>query len=39
MRHEKLYFAVNWSITWTAATKNAPDMQRRVAEILAKEFP
>jgi uncharacterized protein with HEPN domain len=33
------YFAVNWSIVWAAATKNAPVLRRQVADILAKEFP
>jgi uncharacterized protein with HEPN domain len=33
------YFAVNWSIVWTAATKNTPVLQHKVAEILAREFP
>jgi uncharacterized protein with HEPN domain len=33
------YFAVDWSLVWAAATEDAPALQRRVAEILAKEFP
>jgi uncharacterized protein with HEPN domain len=33
------YFAVNWSIVWTAATKNTPVLRDMIAEILAREFP
>jgi uncharacterized protein with HEPN domain len=33
------YFAVNWSIVWVAATKNAPELRAQVAAILASEFP
>lgn len=33
------YFAVNWSIVWTAAAKNAPTLRSKVADILAREFP
>jgi len=33
------YFAVAWSIVWVAATEEAPALSRRVAEILAREYP
>ena len=33
------YFSVNWSIVWSAATRNVLDLKSRVADILAKEFP
>ncbi|RLC72407.1 MAG: DUF86 domain-containing protein [Chloroflexi bacterium] len=32
------YFAVDWSIVWVAATQDAPDLRRKVARILAKEY-
>lgn len=32
------YFSVNWSIVWVAATQDAPDLRRKVAEILAEEY-
>jgi uncharacterized protein with HEPN domain len=33
------YFRVDWSIVWTTATQDARDLRRKVAEILAKEYP
>ena len=33
------YFAVNWSIVWVAATQDAPGLRRKVARILAEEYP
>jgi uncharacterized protein with HEPN domain len=33
------YFAVDWSLVWDAAIEDSPALERRVAEILAKEFP
>lgn len=33
------YFRVEWSIVWTAATQDAPELRQKVAKILAKEFP
>ena len=32
------YFAVEWPIVWVAATQEAPDLKRKVADILAREF-
>jgi len=32
------YFAVEWPIVWVAATQEAPDLKRKVADILATEF-
>ncbi len=34
-----VYFAVNWRIVWTTATKEAPELGKQVAAILATEFP
>ena len=31
------YFAVEWSIVWVAATQEAPELRRKIAETLAKE--
>ncbi len=28
------YFAVDWSIVWTAATHDAPDLKRKITKIL-----
>ncbi len=33
------YFAVDWPIVWVAATQDAPDLRRRIADILAQEYP
>ncbi len=33
------YFAVDWAIVWTTATRDVPDLHRQVAAILAGEFP
>lgn len=30
------YFAVDWSIVWTAATYDAPDPKRKVTKILGR---
>ncbi len=46
MRREELYladivhayFAVDWTIVWVAGTRDAPELRRRVADILAKEY-
>jgi len=32
------YFAVEWSIVWVAATQEAPELKRKIAKILAKEY-
>jgi len=32
------YFAVEWSIVWIAATQETPELRRKVAEILAREY-
>ena len=31
------YFSVNWSIVWTTATQDVPQLQAHVARILAAE--
>ncbi len=33
------YFAVDWNIVWTTATKDAPELREQVAAILDKEYP
>jgi len=33
------YFALDWSVVWVAATQDAPDLRRKVAAILAEEYP
>ena len=33
------YFAVKWSIVWEAATRDAPELARQVAGILATDYP
>ena len=33
------YFAVDWSIVWTAATKNAPELRELILKVLEFEFP
>jgi uncharacterized protein with HEPN domain len=33
------YFAVEWPIVWVAATQDAPQLRRKVADILAREYP
>lgn len=30
------YFAVDWSIVWTAATHDTPDLKRKVTKILGR---
>lgn len=32
------YFAIEWPIVWVAATEEAPELRRRVAAILARDF-
>jgi len=32
------YFAVDWSIVWVAATQEAPELRRMVADILSEEY-
>jgi len=32
------YFAVNWSIVWVAATRDAPALRGEVARILAEDY-
>jgi uncharacterized protein with HEPN domain len=32
------YFTVDWSIVWVTATQDAPQLRRRVSEILTSEF-
>src|ERR671924_539411 len=32
------YFAVDWSIVWVAATQDAPQLRRTIADILAREY-
>jgi uncharacterized protein with HEPN domain len=34
--HEQ--FAVDWSIVWTTATKDVPELRQQVADILDREF-
>lgn len=33
------YFSVDWSIVWVAATQEAPELRRKIADILAEEYP
>lgn len=33
------YFAVDWAIVWVAATQEAPDLKRKIVDILDSEFP
>jgi len=32
------YFAVSWTIVWVTATKDVPDLRRKVVRILAEEY-
>ncbi len=32
------YFAVEWSIVWVAATQETPELRRKIADILTKEY-
>lgn len=32
------YFAVEWSIVWVTATHEVPELRRKIADILAKEY-
>lgn len=33
------YFAVDWSIVWTAAVKDTPALQEQIQEVLRSEHP
>jgi uncharacterized protein with HEPN domain len=33
------YFSVDWRIVWQAATSDAPELRKQVAEILRTTFP
>jgi uncharacterized protein with HEPN domain len=33
------YFSVDWKIVWFAATKDAPELRQRIAEIMSAEYP
>lgn len=33
------YFAVDWPIVWVAATRDAPDLRRKVAAVLSQKYP
>ena len=33
------YFSVEWPIVWVAATRDAPELRRKIADILATEYP
>ena len=33
------YFAMDWSIVWTTATRDVPELRRQMDAILAVEFP
>jgi uncharacterized protein with HEPN domain len=33
------YFSVDWSVVWFTATEDAPDLRRRVTQILSREYP
>ena len=33
------YFAVQWSIVWVAATRDAPKLHRKIITILEREYP
>ncbi|MBU1206063.1 MAG: DUF86 domain-containing protein [Proteobacteria bacterium] len=32
------YFAVEWPIVWVTATQEVPELRRRIADILAREY-
>jgi uncharacterized protein with HEPN domain len=32
------YFAVEWSIVWVAATQEAPELKRKITDILARKY-
>jgi uncharacterized protein with HEPN domain len=32
------YFSVDWSIVWTTATKDVPELRSHIADILDREF-
>jgi uncharacterized protein with HEPN domain len=33
------YFSVDWSVVWDTATEDVPELRRKVAEILRREYP
>ncbi len=33
------YFGLSWALVWDTATRDVPDLHRRVVEILRFEFP
>lgn len=33
------YFAVQWSIVWTTATRDVPELRAQIAQIMQGEFP
>ena len=33
------YFAVQWSIVWTTATRDVPELRAKIAQIMQVEFP
>lgn len=33
------YFGLSWPLVWETATRDVPDLQRRIAAILRSEFP
>jgi uncharacterized protein with HEPN domain len=33
------YFGLSWPLVWETATRDLPDLERQVAEILRSEFP
>jgi uncharacterized protein with HEPN domain len=33
------YFSVDWSIVWTTAKKEVPELRQKIAEVLAAEYP
>ena len=33
------YFAVQWSIVWTTATQEVPELRRQIGEIFSLEYP
>jgi len=33
------YFGLSWPLVWDTATRDVPELQRQVAEILRSEFP
>ncbi|MCX7007196.1 MAG: DUF86 domain-containing protein [Kiritimatiellaeota bacterium] len=33
------YFAVQWSMVWTTATRDVPELRAKIAQIMQVEFP